>query len=169
MIAEMVRERKSMEEITTRMKEALSQIRHSKSDRPVFTPEFLARIKRIIVFNSLDHKAMGAICRKLMTELQQTWSAKRRKRLEVPESLVRYIGDQAHLINEKSNGKEGGRIVRKLISEWVEATLQRETTRRPAEYKGCDTVALDFAPPPPSSGEGLSAADILVTFRKEIA
>ena len=51
------------------MKEALSQIRHSKSDRPVFTPEFLARIKRIIVFKPLDRAAMDAIARKLLAEV----------------------------------------------------------------------------------------------------
>jgi ATP-dependent Clp protease ATP-binding subunit ClpA len=166
MIAEMVREGRSIDEITVRMKEALSQIRHSKSDRPVFTPEFLARIKRVIVFNPLDHKAMQSIGRKLLTELQDTWAAKRGKRLEVPEALVKYIGDQAHAINEKSNGKEGGRIVRKLLSEWVEAPLQREVSRRPDEYKACEIVAVDFAALPSEPLGAETSHEVVVTFRR---
>jgi len=83
MIAEMVQQGKSSEEIAGRMKEALGQIRHSKSDRPVFTPEFLARIKRIIVFNPLNRAAMEGISRKLTAELVETWQAKRGKRLGV--------------------------------------------------------------------------------------
>ncbi len=79
MIAEMVQQGKSTQEITGRMKEALSQIRHTKSDRPVFTPEFLARLKRIIVFNPLDRLAMEAISRKLLAELAGAWEAEARE------------------------------------------------------------------------------------------
>ena len=86
MIADMHREGKSVEEITTRMKEALGQIRHGKSDRPVFTPEFLARIKRVIVFRPLDGAAMTGIARKQAAELRRNWSEGRNKRLEWPEA-----------------------------------------------------------------------------------
>ena len=93
MIAEMAQQGKSNEEIAGRMKEALSQIRHTKSDRPVFTPEFLARLKRIIVFRPLDRSAMEAIGRKVLAELAETWQAKRGKRLIVPEGLAAYVGE----------------------------------------------------------------------------
>ena len=43
MIAELTQQGHTSEEIAVRMKDALGQIKHSKSDRPVFTPEFLAR------------------------------------------------------------------------------------------------------------------------------
>ena len=108
MIADMAAKGESMEEITRRMKEALSQIRHSKSNRPVFTAEFLARIKRIIVFRPLDKEAMHGICRKLVAEMQAAWREKRGKRLEVPEDLVQHIAGRSRQINEKSKGKEGG-------------------------------------------------------------
>jgi ATP-dependent Clp protease ATP-binding subunit ClpA len=49
MIADMAKQGKSPEEMTARMKETLAQIRHSKSSRPVFAAEFLARIKRVVV------------------------------------------------------------------------------------------------------------------------
>jgi ATP-dependent Clp protease ATP-binding subunit ClpA len=147
MIADLVTQRKSSEEIAERMKEALSQIRHSKSDRPVFTPEFLARIKRLIVFSPLDRTAMESISRKLSSELAQAWAVKRGKTLEIPDSLSAYIADQGHRMNERSGGKEGGRIIRKLQSEWVEAKLQREVSLRPQEYKQAQAVVLEFLPP----------------------
>jgi ATP-dependent Clp protease ATP-binding subunit ClpA len=167
MIAEMVQEGKSMEEIAARMREALSQIRHTKSDRPVFTPEFLARVKRVIVFYPLNKEAMAGITRKLVGELQERWAAKRGKRLEVPETLVCHIAEQSHLLNEKSKGKEGGRIVRKLLAEWLEAVIQRETTFRPAEYKDCIVVSLDQVQDGPSTeAASLAAPEIRIHFRK---
>jgi ATP-dependent Clp protease ATP-binding subunit ClpA len=166
MIADLIQQGKSMEEVTARMKEALSQIRHSKSDRPVFTPEFLARIKRIIVFHSLDQSAMRGIARKLLTEMQRTWATKRSKRLEVPQELIEYLGDQAHRANERSSGKEGGRIVRKLISEWVEARIQRDISARPQEYLACSEVVLEFVlPEADPSGENPGAPAVRVRFR----
>jgi ATP-dependent Clp protease ATP-binding subunit ClpA len=165
MIAEMVREGKSREEIAARMKEALSQIRHTKSERPVFTPEFLARIKRIIVFNSLDRSAMAEISRKLVAEMQENWAVKRCKRLEIPDSLVEYLAEQAHQVNEKSAGKEGGRVVRKLLADWVEARLQREITARSGEYRDCETVTLEFTPPTAPPVDGVPAApEVSVRF-----
>jgi ATP-dependent Clp protease ATP-binding subunit ClpA len=132
------------------MKEALSQIRHTKSDRPVFTPEFLARVKRVIVFNPLDRGAMEGIARKLVGEMQASWAAKRGKALEVPEPLVRAVAEEAHRLNQQSGGKEGGRVVRKLLSDWVEAPLQRAISERPAEYKACAAVILECDAPEPA-------------------
>lgn len=167
MIADMAAKGESMEEITRRMKEALSQIRHSKSNRPVFTPEFLARIKRIIVFHPLDKEAMQGIARKLVGEMQAVWRERRGKRLEVPAELVEHIAERSHQVNEKSKGKEGGRIVRKLIAELVEAAVQRETSDRPGEYRACDAVVLRFTPLPKSeekaeSGEPTIEVDFVV-------
>ncbi|MBA4182151.1 MAG: hypothetical protein C0506_16315 [Anaerolinea sp.] len=147
MIADMHREGKTVEEITIRMKEALGQIRHGKSDRPVFTPEFLARIKRVIVFRPLDGAAMAGIARRQASELRRAWSEGRNKRLELPESLVEYVGAAARRLDEKANGKEGGRVVRKLVAEWVEASLQRAMAADPDGYRRAATVWVEFTPP----------------------
>jgi ATP-dependent Clp protease ATP-binding subunit ClpA len=154
MIADMVAEGKGHDEIRDRMKEVLAQIKHTKAERPVFSPEFLARIKRIIVFNPLGREAMHGIARKLVEEMQQSWREKRGKRLEIPVAFVDYLTEQSHLMNEKSKGKEGGRIVRKLLSDWVDALLQREISLRPGEYKGCAGIEVVFTPPeaPPPEG-----------------
>jgi ATP-dependent Clp protease ATP-binding subunit ClpC len=166
MIAEMAQQGNSAEQIAAKMKEALSQIRHSKSDRPVFTPEFLARLKRIIVFNPLDRAAMCAISQKQFDELERTWFTMRNKRLEFPSQLPQHVGDEAHRLNEKSGGKEGGRIVRKLISEWVEARLQRAVSCRPEEYKKCSVITFEFTPSPERSDVEISPAPAIdVIFR----
>jgi ATP-dependent Clp protease ATP-binding subunit ClpA len=164
MMAEMAEQGKPPEEIRDRMKEVLAQIRHSKAERPVFTPEFLARIKRIIVFNPLDRAAVEGITRKLFREMAQAWSAKRGKGLAVPEALVLHVAERAHALNERSGGKEGGRVVRKLISDWVEAPLQRAISGRPAEYRACAAVTLEFVPPPGPGGEPAQAPDVSVRF-----
>ena len=144
MISDMVRDGKSMADIAARMKEALCQIRHGKSDRPVFTPEFLARIKRIIVFRPLDRDAMEGICRKLLAEMQNQWEQRRNKRLAVAEELIHSIADQSHRSNERSQNKEGGRIVRKLVAERIEEPIQRAIADRPDEYRRCAAVELSL-------------------------
>jgi ATP-dependent Clp protease ATP-binding subunit ClpA len=144
MIADWAREGKSRAEISTRMKEVLSQIRHPKAERPVFAPEFLARIKRVIVFNPLDRAAMDGICRKQVADLRQAWATRRGKQLEVPEAFVEYVGGWAYKLNERAGGKEGGRIVRKLLADWLEAKLQREIAERPDAYKAATAVKIEY-------------------------
>jgi ATP-dependent Clp protease ATP-binding subunit ClpA len=169
MIAEMVEQGKSREEITARMKEALGQIRHSKSERPVFAPEFLARIKRVIVFSPLDRAAIENICRRQVSELQKGWARRRGKRLEIPPALVERIAAEAHELNERVKGKEGGRIVRKLIAERIEARVQQEVSRRPEEYKASAVVALRWVPQAGDCANEATAAEIAVSFLGETA
>ena len=153
MIADMHREGKSVAEITTRMKEALGQIRHGKSDRPVFTPEFLARIKRVIVFRPLDQKAMTEVARTQLAALSRAWAEVRGRTLDAPDGLAEYLGAAAHRTDERAGGKEGGRVVRKLVSDWVEAPLLRAMATDPDGYRTSRRVTLAFAPPPPPEAD----------------
>jgi ATP-dependent Clp protease ATP-binding subunit ClpA len=165
MIADMHREGKSIEEITTRMKEALGQIRHGKSDRPVFTPEFLARVKRVIVFRPLDAAAMAGIARKQAAELRRSWAESRGKILQLPEPLVEYVGAAARRLDEKANGKEGGRVVRKLVADWVEAPLQRAMAADPEGYRRAAAALLEFEPAePPAADQPYPAPAVTVRF-----
>lgn len=166
MIADMHKEGKSVEEIAARMKEALGQIRHGKSDRPVFTPEFLARIKRVIVFRPLDGAAMTGIARKQAAELRRSWSEGRSKQLDVPEGLVEYVGAAARRLDERANGKEGGRVVRKLVAEWIEAPLQRAMAADPDGYHRAATVLIEFAAPvePPPADQSYPSPAVTVCF-----
>lgn len=171
MIADMFRDGKTLEEVTARMKEALGQIRHGKSDRPVFTPEFLARIKRIIVFRPLDGAAMAGIARKLVTELGRNWAEARNKRLEVSTGLVEYVGAAARRLDERANGKEGGRVVRKLVSEWIEAPLQRAMATDPEGYRRATSVTIDYAPAaePPAADQPYPTPVANVRFGSTVA
>lgn len=145
-IAELCKKGKSIEEITATMKESLNKIRHSKSNRPVFTAEFLARVKRFIVFRSLDGDAMRGIASKLTRDLAQDWSIKRQKRLDVPDELIDAIARRAHALDAKSQGKEGGRIVRRLLADLVEAKVQAAISRDTAAYRAAKVVRLAYLP-----------------------
>lgn len=165
MIAEMHREGKGIDEITARMKEALSQIRHGKSDRPVFTPEFLARIKRVIVFRPLDREAMEGIARKQVADLVTGWAAQRHKTLAVPEGLAAYVGAAAYRRDDKSGGKEGGRVVRKLIADWLEVPLQRALAADPDGYRAAPAVRVEYtAPPEPEAEQPYPEPTVTVRF-----
>ncbi len=164
MLGDMARQGKTPEEMAARMKEALAQIRHGKSNRPVFAPEFLARIKRVIVFQPLDKQAMWGITDKLVRKIQATWREKRHKELIVPDVLVDFIADVAHQRNEKSQGREGGRIVRKLIAEHIETPLQRAISKMPDAYRACETVVLDAQVSSADEGEE-GRAEVTVRFR----
>jgi ATP-dependent Clp protease ATP-binding subunit ClpA len=168
-IAKMTAEGKDMEkEIIPAVKDALSQVRHQSTNQIVFSPEFLARIKRIIIFKPLDEAAMLGICRKLVSMMCATWKEKREKTIVVPEALVQFIARRSHEENYKSGGKEGGRIVSKLISKYIEASIQREASARESEYRTSQVVELIFVPPGPVlPAQPPPEAKVLVNFRTE--
>jgi ATP-dependent Clp protease ATP-binding subunit ClpA len=149
-ISRMSRAGEPMEKIIEAVKGNLSEIRHSQSPEPVFSPEFLARIKRIIIFKPLDQDAMEGICRNQVKKLQKNYEKKLEKTLLIPENLIKYIGEQSHSIDKKSGGKEGGRIVSKLLQELVEVTIDSEAGEHEQEYKKCEIIELAFIPPGPA-------------------
>jgi ATP-dependent Clp protease ATP-binding subunit ClpC len=107
---------------------------------------------------------MEGICRKHLRQMQQSWGEKRNKELVVPEPLLQHVADESNRRNEKSEGREGGRIVRKLMAELIESPIQRAATAEPAEYQECRAVVLE-ARFPQSDGEGApQAPQITVRF-----
>jgi hypothetical protein len=57
--------------------------------------------------------------------------------------------------------------VRKLVSEWVEAPLQRAMAANPDDYRACSVITVEFSQPPePSAADQLYAAPA-VTVRFE--
>ncbi|QUQ67108.1 AAA family ATPase [Kutzneria sp. CA-103260] len=140
-IAQLHREGATPAGVERAVRDHLPTMRHHHSREVVFPPEFLARIQRIIVFNPLDRAAMGGITRKVLEQRQRFW-ATRDKQLEVPETLVEHIADLADRRNRDANGQEGGRIVKKLIAEWVEDPIVRAATRDQRAYQTCDRIEL---------------------------
>jgi ATP-dependent Clp protease ATP-binding subunit ClpA len=134
MISDMAKQGKSPEEMVARMKETLAQIKHPKSQRPVFAPEFLARITRLIVFQPLTLDAMRGIAEKTLRGARRNWREKREKELEVAPRLIDAIAAESHRRNTSAEGREGGRIVRKLFAEFVDAKIQAAIAEDPAAY-----------------------------------
>ena len=163
-ISDMCKSGKSEVEIASSIKELLSRIRHTKSNRPVFSPEFLARVKRFVVFRSLDQQAMIGICRRLIENMQTQWQHKRQKMLTLPDDLIIDIGRRAFAIDEKSQGKEGGRIVRKLIADFVESKIQSAISIDPQAYRACRRVDIGYAPPTDADDGRLMAEAVSIVF-----
>jgi|GEM_PF-2880738 len=81
-----------------------------------------------------------------------------------PDDLITAIGRQAFAIDAKSQGKEGGRIVRKLIADFVESKVQRAISQDPQTYRTCGTVEIGYAPAVGTGDAGLSGDGISVRF-----
>ncbi|HVB25179.1 MAG TPA: AAA family ATPase [Ktedonobacteraceae bacterium] len=137
---------RNMDKILLKVKEALLQIRHERSNQPVFTPEFIARIRHIVIFRPLDLQAIEGICRKHLLKMQQAWKEKREKNLIVPDSLIKHIARLSHQENQRSGNKEGGRIVEKLLSELINENILREQLRREDDYRNADIIEFIFEP-----------------------
>lgn len=133
---------RDMSKIAERVKSALGKIRHERSEQPVFSPEFIARIRQIIIFRPLDLSAMEAICRKHLVKMQQAWKQKREKTLVVPEMLIQYIAEYSHRRNQRSGNKEGGRIVERLLSHLIEDQIQFEQMRDKDAYQMAEIIEI---------------------------
>lgn len=130
-IAQMTKTGKSDEQITEHVKQTLSKVRHERSSQPVFPPAFLARIGRVVVFNPLDEAAMIGIAQRVCQKLQRTWQQKRQQQLTIPGELIEQIGKKGHALNERSGGREGGRIIKKLIADAVGSRIQTAAANNP--------------------------------------
>jgi ATP-dependent Clp protease ATP-binding subunit ClpA len=120
----------------------LTKLKQERSDQPTFSPEFLARIRRIIIFRALTEDGMKGICDRIVERMQKSWLEKREKKIIVSEALKKHIAEQSHVLDEKSGYKEGGRVVRKLVSDLIESAIQNEAERREAEYQACNTIQV---------------------------
>jgi ATP-dependent Clp protease ATP-binding subunit ClpA len=142
-ISQMTKSGHSSLEIEDRVRQMLSKIRHERSSQAVFTPQFLARIKKVLVFRPLDADAMLGICRKLVGVLQGAWLKRRDKHLQISEDAIRAIAAHGHALNEKSGGREGGRIIRKLLSESVESRIQMLALQQADDYGQCHSIRIE--------------------------
>lgn len=148
-IAQLSRSGKSTEEITQSVQQALARVRQERSSQPVFPPQFLSRMKRIIVFNPLEEAAMIGIAKTAVKRLASRWQKARNKKLVVDSELIQQIGQCAYSKNELSNGQEGGRIIQKLLSEVVEDEVYRKSLENRDDYERCLEIHVRGTGEPP--------------------
>ncbi len=111
------------ESIQEAVKEALYQ-HEFKPGLKSFTPEFLARIQQIVVFRPLDKGALGNIVHKQIEGKCATYGRLRSKKLSIRENVRKALTEECMARYRSSNGREGGRVVRKVISEYIDGALQ---------------------------------------------
>ncbi len=143
-ISQMHQNRRPMSEIVEHVKNSLARVRNERSAQPVLSQAFLARIKRIQVFNPLNETAMLGIAHILLQRIQETWHKHRSKSIVVSDGLINHIAREGHAINTKSGGREGGRGIRRLLAELVEDRVQLAAIRSKHEYSTCRTLRLDL-------------------------
>jgi ATP-dependent Clp protease ATP-binding subunit ClpA len=141
-ISQMHQDKRPMADIVEHVKSSLARVRNERSGQPVLSQAFLARIKRIQIFNPLTEPAMLGITRILLNRVQNTWLTHRGKTIVVSDELVQHIAAQGQAINVKSGGREGGRGIRRLIAELVEDRIQLAAIRSKAGYARCRTIRL---------------------------
>lgn len=146
-ISDMASRNEPQEKIVEEVRKELLKVRNERSNQPVFSPEFLARVKRVLIFKPLDRDAMEGICRKLVAVNQRAWEQKREKAIIVPEELIKYVAEKSHHEDKQSGYKEGGRVVRKLLAELVDSSIQREASKQQKAYEEASRIELLFEPP----------------------
>lgn len=168
-ILQMTQSQQSFSEVEQRVRQLLSKVRHERSSQPVFPAQFLARIKRTVVFRPLDDTAMLQISRLQVANLKENWRLRREKRVEVAEEVILAIAHRAHALNQKSGGREGGRIIRKLLSEHVDARIQSAAHHAPECYRNSTVVYVEFNSQNDSVSSMNPAIDIAVHFQSQCA
>ena len=83
--------------------------------RQAFPPEFLGRLDRVVVFNSLQAEALEAIAQKYLCNLQKRIT-QQGIQLHLPEQLAKNLAS-------KCNPRDGARHLRRLVQEQVEGPL----------------------------------------------
>lgn len=143
-IGQLAKSGKSREEIAEQVRKALSRVRHERSSQVVFPPQFLARIKRIIVFEPLSREAMCGIARLTGQRVRRLWLTKQGKEIRFAPEVIEAIGTRAHALNEQSGGQEGGRIVRKLFADLIERPIQEAAVAHPERFRASRLVDLEL-------------------------
>ncbi|MBK8099461.1 MAG: ATP-dependent Clp protease ATP-binding subunit [Planctomycetes bacterium] len=127
-------------------KEALRRVRHPQTKEIVFSPEFLARLDRVIIFRSLDREAMGGVTRLAAARLAADYKERRGKELVVADALLDEIASIAHAANERSGWKEGGRVANRLVSEYVDDRIQAAELTASSWQLAANHIAVDIDP-----------------------
>ncbi len=85
-----------------------------------FRPEFLNRIDKVLVFNPLSRKDIGAILKLKTEELKKRLLAKKNLKLSFSREALEYLADKSFDPNE------GARLIRRNLQEMVEDRISEK-------------------------------------------
>ncbi|MYW68219.1 AAA domain-containing protein [Streptomyces sp. SID8379] len=128
-------------EIATAVGERLATLRHRQGEA-VFTPEFLARIDRVVVFRPLAQEAMYGIGRLIVERRRAHWAERLEKDLVVSDELLRYAAELGHDQDVAARGREGGRIMHALLTDLVDTPVLAAREERPAEFRAATRIEV---------------------------
>ena len=144
-IAQLFQREADPEEVEEQVRKTLLRVKQERSTQPVFPPQFLSRIRRIVVFRPLNEAAMVGIARKCCEQLATRWRAKRGKEVVIEAEVTENLGRRADGLNTQANGNEGGRIVQKLVRDRIESAIQLAAVERPEAYARSQRITVSVA------------------------
>ena len=130
----------SYEAIQKAVKEELYKAKTSDGRMPIFTPEFLARVQKIVVFRPLNREALKNILVLQLNKKAKAFQKSRNKALVVSPNVIDILADECHARYEESDGREGGRVVLKVIIEFIDTLIQ---SCPPQEFKRATTLEIE--------------------------
>lgn len=158
-ISQLTRSGKNRDEIAEQVRKTLSRVRQERSSQPVFPPQFLSRMKRIIVFNPLSQEAMIEIAKRVVANVANRWRSARQKELVVADELIQWLGIHGNEKNEQVNGEEGGRIITKLVRECIEHRVLMKAMAEPESYSASTHIRVECSGE--SGGESIPGARVV--------
>ncbi|MES2789463.1 MAG: AAA family ATPase [Planctomycetota bacterium] len=157
-IGQLITAGKSQAELAEQIRKTLAKVRHERSSQVLFPPPFLARIKRILVFQPLDAEAMRGITDRVSQQLCQLWKRRTSKEMIITSSALQFVADRAQALNQRSDGQEGGRIVRKLFTDLVESVIQEYAAEQMLQFRNCQQIRVD------REGSDMGDRELLISF-----
>ena len=126
-ITRMLREGRSMDEISETVEKQFAEHNHFKTGQRCFRPEFIGRIMRrggIVAFNALSEEALRGIARHMFDKVAKDYGAVHESKLICDDAVIDMI---AHIVYEENEetircrgeGYYGGRRLDMMMNEHV--------------------------------------------------
>ena len=126
-ITRMLREGRSMEEISETVEKQFAEHNHFKTGTRCFRPEFIGRIMRrggIVAFNALSEEALRGIARHMFNKVAKDFGAVHDSKLICDDDVINMIAhivweENEETIRKRGEGYYGGRRLDMMMNEHV--------------------------------------------------
>ncbi|WP_041401213.1 AAA family ATPase [Planctopirus limnophila] len=153
--------------IAEAVRQALGKVRHERSTQPIFPPQFLARIQRIVVFRPLSEEAFIGIAEAACQRLQESWARKLEIRLTLSPRIPHQLGVWAHEKSTSSHHQEGGRLVQKLVNQVLLDALETQLLSRKSQWQGIHSFQVSWKDWPDEKPESVESLKALIQVSHE--